>query len=204
MDTKRLRVCASLLVAALKKLKNLIQIGYIMAMNVNMCCISGNLTRDAELKVTPSGTQVLHFTVACNESHKKQDGTYEDVANFFDCVTFGNRAEALARYLYKGIRVTVQGRLKWSSWEKDGQRHSKVEIIADRTELPPRSQQQGYAQSAPQAPYGAQNQQGGQGYAQPAYNAPQAAHSAPAAYVNPAPTAPAAPTPAEYDDDIPF
>lgn len=172
-----------------------------MAINLNTCCVSGNLTRDSELKITPAGNQVLHFTVACNESRKKPDGSWEDIPNYFDCVTFGNRAEKIAGYLVKGIKVAVQGRLKWSSWEKDGQRRSKVEIIADQIDIMQRVDQQGRSQVSQSSVYATQTAQVGTTYAAPTYSAPQPTYSAPAAYVQPAPTAP---TVAEFDDSIPF
>lgn len=104
--------------------------------NINRVSISGNLTRDAELRTTASGSSVLSFSVAVNEQRKNsQTGEYEDYPNFFDCVMFGNRANALAQYLGKGTKVAIDGRLSWSSYEKDGERRSKVDIVVNNIEF---------------------------------------------------------------------
>ena len=101
-------------------------------MSINHVVIGGNLTKDAELMQTQSGKDILRFSVAVNEQRKNPNtGEYENYANFFDCVTFGNRAKALANILKKGLRVCVSGLLRYSSWEKDGQKRSKIEIIAN-------------------------------------------------------------------------
>ncbi len=102
-----------------------------MASDVNSVTITGNLTRDPELKGTTGGTQVLRFGVAVNSRKKGPSGEWEDVPNFIDCVTFGKRAEALGRMLTKGQKVAVSGELRYSSWEKDGQRRSKLEVVAN-------------------------------------------------------------------------
>lgn len=101
-------------------------------MAINIVSITGNLTRDPELRVTVSGTQVLSFTVAVNERRRNpQSGEWESYPNFIDCTMFGTRAEAAARQLSKGERVAVMGRLRYSSWEKDGQKRNKLEVIAE-------------------------------------------------------------------------
>lgn len=101
-------------------------------MAINIVSITGNLTRDPELRVTVSGTQVLSFTVAVNERRRNpQTGEWESYPNFIDCTMFGTRAEAAARQLSKGERVAVMGRLRYSSWEKDGQKRNKLEVIAE-------------------------------------------------------------------------
>lgn len=105
-------------------------------MAINKASISGNVTRDAELRKTPSGTAVLDFTVAVNDRIKNQQtGEYEDYANFLDCVLFGKRAEALEKVLKKGVKVCVEGKLHYSSWEKDGSKRSKVEITVDELDF---------------------------------------------------------------------
>lgn len=104
-------------------------------MSINKAILSGNLTRDPELRSTPSGSTVLVFGIAVNERIKKGD-EWEDYPNFFDCVMFGRRAESLSRILRKGMKVCVDGRLRYSSWEnKDGQRRSKVEVIVDQIDI---------------------------------------------------------------------
>lgn len=124
-------------------------------MSINNVSIAGNLTRDAEFRSTASGTPVLSFGIAVNDRRKNASGQWEDVPNFFECVTFGNRATALSDILTKGMKVAVAGKLHYSSWEKDGQKHSKVDIIANEIELmqnrkPQQEQPQQQAQPAPQ------------------------------------------------------
>lgn len=104
-------------------------------MSVNQVAITGNLTRSPELRATQGGTAVLSFGIAVNDRRKNAAGQWEDVPNFFECVTFGNRANALGGILTKGVKVAIAGKLHYSSWEKDGQKHSKVDIIANEVEL---------------------------------------------------------------------
>lgn len=152
-------------------------------MSINRVSISGNLTRDSELRVTQGGTAVLGFGVAVNDRRKNpQTGEWEDVPNYVDCALFGKRADSLAGYLTKGTKVAVDGRLRYSSWERDGQRRSKLEVIVDEIEFMSRA-----GDSKPV--YGAQAAQTQQ---TPAYG-----YSAP----NSAPQVATADT---YDDDIPF
>ena len=119
-------------------------------MSINRVFISGNLTRDPDLRQTSGGTQVLRFGVAVNDRTKNQQtGQWEDRPNFVDCVAFGNRAQGLSRVLAKGMRVAVDGQLRYSSWQaQDGSRRSKLEVVVNGIELPPR---QGAGQAAPAA-----------------------------------------------------
>ena len=141
-------------------------------MSINRVNITGNLTRDPELRATAGGTQVLSFGVAVNDRRRNpQTGEWEDYPNFVDCTMFGTRAEAVSRFLAK---------LRYSSWERDGQRRSKLEVIVDEIEfMSSRGGQGGYDQG---------------GYA-PAAPAPAARPAAPVA------TPPAVDV---YDEDIPF
>lgn len=106
-------------------------------MSINRVFISGNLTRDAELRQTSGGMQVLRFGVAVNDRAKNQQtGQWEDRPNFVDCVAFGARAEGLARVLRKGMRVAVDGQLRYSSWQaQDGSRRSKLEVVVVEIEF---------------------------------------------------------------------
>lgn len=104
-------------------------------MSINQVAVTGNLTRSPELRATQGGTAVLSFGIAVNDRRKNSSGQWEDVPNFFECVTFGNRATALADILTKGMKVAIAGKLHYSSWEKDGQKHSKVDIIANDVEI---------------------------------------------------------------------
>ncbi len=95
-------------------------------MSINRAIISGNLTRDPELRRTQSGMAIMSFGVAVNDRRRNsQTGEWEDYANFIDCTMFGNRAESLANILAKGMKVAIEGKLRWSQWERDGQKRSK-------------------------------------------------------------------------------
>ena len=105
-------------------------------MSINRVIISGNLTRDPELRSTASGLPVLGFGVAVNDRRKNQQtGEWEDCPNFIDCTMFGARAESLSRYLSKGTKVSIEGKLRWSQWERDGRKRSKIEVIVDELEF---------------------------------------------------------------------
>ena len=104
-------------------------------MSINRVNISGNLTRDPEMRHTASGMQVLSFGMAVNDRAKDANGEWVDRPNFIDCTMFGARAEAVSRYISKGSKVAVEGRLRWSQWEKDGQKRSKIEVIVDEIEF---------------------------------------------------------------------
>lgn len=162
-------------------------------MSINRVNITGNLTRDPELRSTAGGMAVLGFGVAVNDRRKNQQtGQWEDYPNFVDCTMFGNRAEALSSILRKGMKVAIEGKLRYSSWEdkNGGGRRSKLEVIPDEVELlsqnpnaqqsqpqqyaPQGYQPQAYApQQAPQQAY--QPQQAPQWNAQQAYQNPPAA-----------------------------
>lgn len=106
-------------------------------MSINRVVITGNLTRDPELRATGSGMSVLQMGIAVNDRRKnQQSGEWEDVPNFFDVVVFGSRGESLSRFLSKGSKVTIEGKLRWRQWETpDGDKRSKVEIVADDIEF---------------------------------------------------------------------
>lgn len=104
-------------------------------MSINRVNISGNLTRDPEMRHTASGMQVLSFGMAVNDRAKDANGEWVDRPNFIDCTMFGARAEAVNRYISKGSKVAVEGKLRWSQWEKDGQKRSKIEVIVDEIEF---------------------------------------------------------------------
>jgi len=106
-------------------------------MSINRVVISGNLTRDPELRSTAGGMAVLKMGIAVNDRRKnQQSGEWEDVPNFFDVTVFGQRGESLSRFLSKGSKVAIEGKLRWSQWETpDGDKRSKVEIIADDIEF---------------------------------------------------------------------
>lgn len=106
-------------------------------MSINRVCISGNLTRDPVLRSTSGGMSVLSMGVAVNDRRKNQQtGQYEDYANFVDCTMFGNRAASVARFLAKGSKVAIEGKLRWSQWQaQDGSKRSKLEVVVDEIEF---------------------------------------------------------------------
>jgi len=105
-------------------------------MSINRVLISGNLTRDPELRATATGMPVLGLGVAVNDRRKNQStGEWEDYPNFIDCTMFGSRAESISGFLSKGSKVAIEGKLRWSQWERDGQKRSKLEVIIDEIEF---------------------------------------------------------------------
>lgn len=105
-------------------------------MSINRVAITGNLTRDPEVRNTSSGLPVMSMTVAVNDRRKNpQTGDWEDYPNFVDCTLFGSRAEGVAKYLSKGSKVAIEGKLRQSTWERDGQKRSKLEVIVDEVEF---------------------------------------------------------------------
>lgn len=105
-------------------------------MSINRVNITGNLTRDPDFRPTASGMPVLGFGVAVNDRRKNQQtGEWEDCPNFIDCTMFGARAQSVSRFLSKGSKVAIDGKLRWSQWERDGQKRSKIEVIVDDIEF---------------------------------------------------------------------
>ncbi|ANE22565.1 single-stranded DNA-binding protein [Denitrobacterium detoxificans] len=127
-------------------------------MSINKVIITGNLTREPDLRQTASGMAVLGFGVAVNERRKNsQTGEWEDFPNYVDCTMFGSRAQGIAPYLTKGGKVAIEGHLRWSQWERDGQKRSKLEVLVDEIEL--MSQSRSKAANAPQGGTGAESAQ---------------------------------------------
>lgn len=114
-------------------------------MSINKACISGNLTSDMEIRQTDEGIEIGSFTVAVNERRKDKNGEWSDFPNYIDCTMFGTRAVKIAQYLTKGAKVAVDGKLRQRTWEKNGQKRSKVEVIVDEVEFLSRSQRQAQA-----------------------------------------------------------
>lgn len=102
-----------------------------MARSVNQVILMGNLTRDPELRQTPSGQSVVSFSLALNRSYKDQSGEWQEATDYIDVAAWGPLAERVAQYMTKGRRCLVQGRLQSRSWEQDGQKRSKVEVLAN-------------------------------------------------------------------------
>ncbi len=102
-----------------------------MARSLNQVTLMGNLTRDPELRQTPTGQNVTSFSLALNRSYKDQSGEWQEATDYIDIVCWGPLAERVAQYLSKGRRCLVQGRLQSRSWEQDGQKRNKVEVLAN-------------------------------------------------------------------------
>ena len=163
-------------------------------MSINKVIVSGNVTRDPELRSTSGGSSILTIGIAVNERRKNnQTGEWEDSPNFFDVVFFGNRAESLSRFLRKGSKVCVEGKLHWSSWEKDGQKRSKVDIWGDEIEFMSRD-----AQQQPAEPHQAQR------YQQPAQPVQSISQVAPQYQQAQRAVAQAVPVDQYSDEPIPF
>ena len=102
-----------------------------MARSVNQVILMGNLTRDPELRQTPNGQNVCSFSIALNRSYRDSNGEWQEATDYVDIVAWGPLGERVAQYLSKGRRVLVQGRLQSRSWEQEGQKRSKVEVLAN-------------------------------------------------------------------------
>lgn len=102
-----------------------------MAKGFNKVTLLGNLTRDPELRTTPNGRSVCSFSLAVNRSWKGADGTTQEAVDFFDCVAWAKAGELIAQYTQKGRALLVSGRLQSRSWEQDGNKRSKVEVVVE-------------------------------------------------------------------------
>jgi single-strand DNA-binding protein len=105
-------------------------------MNINRVVLTGNLTRDPDLRSTGGGLAVCKLGIACNTRKKNgQTGEWEEKANFFRVTVFGRQAESCGQYLKKGRPVAIDGRLEWSQYEVEGQKRESVDIIADSVQF---------------------------------------------------------------------
>ena len=136
-----------------------------MANDINHVTIVGRLTRDAEISYLPSGAAVAKISIAVNRSRKNGDQWVDEVS-YFDSAIFGKTAENLRQYLLKGKQIGLEGHLKQDRWVKDGQKFSKISIIADNVQLlGGRSDGGGSGNGyVPSATTGEQSSQGGEGY----------------------------------------
>ncbi|HSH56303.1 MAG TPA: single-stranded DNA-binding protein [Candidatus Limnocylindrales bacterium] len=133
-----------------------------MARSLNQVTLMGNLTRDPELRATPGGQNVCSFSLALNRSYKDQSGEWQEATDYIDVTAWGPLGERVSQYLAKGRRCLVQGRLQSRSWEQEGQKRSKVEVLAsDVTFLDGRSDEGGEGGGGNYA--GAGNNGGGYG-----------------------------------------
>lgn len=161
-------------------------------MYLNKVYILGNLTRDPELKSLPSGMQVATFGMATNRVYKDKDGNKQEQTEFHNIVVFGRTGELCAQYLRKGASALIDGRIQTRSWEQNGEKKYRTEIVADNVQFGDRRQSDGNSGS---------------------YQQKEGVSAAPTATAKPANTAAA--SPAKHDaieypdeeinpDDIPF
>ena len=153
-------------------------------MYLNKAMIYGNLTRDPELKALPSGMNVCSFSLATNRVYNDRDGNRQEAVDYHNIVVFGKQAENCAKYLTKGSGTYVEGRLQTRSWEKDGQKQYRTEVVADRVQFGPKNSGSGGGAGAPTS--GSQSS------------------SAPAADDGKAPAMPDYPSEEINPEDIPF
>ncbi len=106
--------------------------------NLNKVIVAGHLCKDPELKALPSGQNICNFSLATNHSYKNKDGETVETAEFHNIVCFGPTAENSAKYLAKGQICLVEGRLQTRSWDKDGVKHYRTEIMAESVQFGPK------------------------------------------------------------------
>ena len=97
----------------------------------NKVIMIGNLTRDPELRTTPKGTSVCSFSLALNRRYKTESGEDRDETTFVDIEAYGKQAELIGKYLVKGRPLMVEGRLKLDSWEKNGEKRSRLKVVTE-------------------------------------------------------------------------
>ena len=106
------------------------------ATNINRVVLTGNLTRDPELRSLPSGMSVCNLRIASNTRRKGASGEWEDKPNYFSVTVWGAQGENCARFLSKGRPVALDGRLEWREWQgQDGAKRESVEIVADAVQF---------------------------------------------------------------------
>ena len=155
--------------------------------SINCAAMSGNITRDPELRHTASGTPVLTFSIASNHPRKDANGEWTQEADFFDWEVYGSRAESLAPYLYKGHFVALSGKARQSRWEKDGKKYSRVVFVVNEIDLGPRMDEQPQPQRPQPKPASSKSEA--------AYEAARNAALSMGATIE---------EPSVYDHDIPF
>jgi len=107
-------------------------------MYINKAILFGNLTRDPELRALPSGMNVVNFSIATNRVFKDRDGKKQEQTDFHNVVVFGRQADVVNQYLKKGSSVFVEGRIQTRSWDKNGEKHYRTEVVADQIQFGPK------------------------------------------------------------------
>lgn len=118
-------------------------------MYINKAMVYGNLTRDPEMKALPSGMNVTSFSIATNRTWLDKDKVKQEAVEYHNITVFGRQAETTAQYLKKGSSAFIEGRLQTRSWEKDGVKHYRTEIVAERVQFGPKKDGGGAPDSAP-------------------------------------------------------
>jgi len=154
----------------------------------NKVILLGNLTRDPEMRMTPSGQAVCKFSMAVNRTYTGQDGQKKEEVTFVDVDSFGKQAETIGKYCTRGKQLFVEGRLKLDSWEKNGEKRSKLTVVLENFQFVGDRASGGDAPSGPDAGDG---------------------QDSPPARPAPRPSAPRAPAPPPRndfadDDQVPF
>jgi len=163
--------------------------------DLNRVFLMGNLTADPEVRYAPSGDAVGDLRMAINRRYKGRDGQDHEETCFVSVVVWGRQAETCGQYLQKGSQVMVEGSLKYDQWEKDGQKHSRLLVRANRVQ---------FLGGRPQGQGGAPDQSGGQGSYQAAPAPAPAAAPAPAPEPAPQPPPPAGGDTMGNDENLPF
>ncbi|KND46824.1 MAG: single-strand DNA-binding protein [Parcubacteria bacterium C7867-004] len=134
-------------------------------MYLNKILLYGNLTRDPELKALPGGQQVASFGLATNRTFKNKEGQQQEQTEFHNIVAFGRTAEVMGQYLKKGRPAFIEGRIQTRSWDKDGVKQYRTEIVVDTFQFGPQAggseggaRSGGYASNAPARDSGTQEQ----------------------------------------------
>ncbi len=157
-----------------------------MANDINMVVLVGRLTRDPEMRYTNSGTALCKFSLAVNRRKRSGDNNWTEEVSFFDVLLWGRQAETLNNYLTKGKQVAVNGELRQNRWEQDGQKRSRIEVVANNVQL-----------------LGSPSQGGGAGKSVQQNN-PSHAQQTESNYTQKPQKNEYAPGPEGFDDDIPF
>lgn len=108
-------------------------------MYINKAMIVGNLTRDPEQKTLPSGIAVTTFSLATNRVYKDKDGNKQENVDYHNIVVFGRQAETSGQYLKKGQSAFVEGRMQTRSWEQDGVKKYRTEVVAESVQFGPKA-----------------------------------------------------------------
>jgi len=185
-----------------------------MSANVNVVVLAGNLTRDPELRYTPTGTAVCSFGIAVNKRYKAADGSMKETVTFVDVDAFKKTAELVKQYLTKGRAAMIEGELRLDQWQdkQTGAPRSKLKVVAEKVHfLDPagKSGQQAAPANEPPPPEDPPEQQAPPAApARPATSAKPASAARPAQPARPAARQPAPPPPEENldipEEEIPF